>query len=171
VNTRSLTLPPALVSLRSEAGKWWLARTTRERRAVIVVLALLGALLVWSLLVQPAWRSARAAPAQLDQLDGELQQMQRIAAESRVLRAVAPVSQTQAGAALKAATERLGDRAKLNLQGDRATLSLTGISPEALRGWLVEARSGARARPVEATLQRGPAGFTGSVSVTLGAAP
>ena len=171
MNTRSLTLPPALASLRTEAGKWWLARTTRERRAVIVVVGVLGALLVWSLLVQPAWRSTRAAPPVLDQLDGELQQMQRIAAESRLLRAVAPVSPTQAGAALKAATERLGDKAKLNLQGDRATLSLTGISPEALRAWLVEARSGARARPVDATLQRGPAGFTGSITVTLGATP
>lgn len=165
-----MTLPPALASLRVETGKWWLARTTRERRAVIVVMVVLAALLVWSLFIQPAWRSTRAAPAVLDQLDGELQQMQRIAAESRVLRAVAPVSQAQAGAALKAATERLGDKAKLNLQGDRATLSLTGISPEALRAWLNEARSGARARPVEATLQRGPAGFTGSITVTLGAA-
>ncbi|MEO8806228.1 MAG: type II secretion system protein GspM, partial [Burkholderiaceae bacterium] len=139
---RSLTLPPALVSLRAEADKWWLARTARERRAVIVVLAVLAVLVVWSLFVQPAWRSARAAPAVLDQLDGELQQMQRVAGESRVLRAVAPVSQTQAGAALKAASERLGDKAKLNLQGDRATLTLTGISPEALRAWLNEARSG-----------------------------
>ena len=171
MSTRSLTLPPALASLRTEAGKWWLARTTRERRAVIVVLAVLGALLVWSLFIQPAWRSARAAPAVLDQLDGELQQMQRVGAESRVLRAVAPVSQTQAGAALKAASERLGDKAKLNLQGDRATLSLTGISPEALRAWLNEARSGARVRPVEASLQRGASGFTGSLTVALGAAP
>ena len=170
MSSRSLTLPPALVSLRLEAGKWWLARTTRERRAVILVLGVLGVLLAWSLFIQPAWRSTRAAPAQLDQLDGELQQMQRVAAESRVLRAVAPVSQTQAGAALKAATERLGDKAKLNLQGDRATLTLTGISPEALRAWLNEARSGARARPVEATLQRGPTGFTGSVTLTLGGA-
>ena len=171
MSTRNLTLPPALAGVRTEAGKWWVARTTRERRAVIVVLAVLGALMVWSLFIQPAWRSTRAAPAVLDQLDSELQQTQRIAAESRVLRAVAPVSQTQAGAALKAASERLGDKAKLNLQGDRATLSLTGISPEALRAWLVEARSGARARPVEATLQRGPAGFSGSVTVTLGVGP
>jgi general secretion pathway protein M len=170
VTARGLTLPPALASLRVEAGKWWLARTPRERRAVVLVLSVLALLVVFSLFIQPAWRTASAAPAQLDQLDGELQQMQRVAAESRVLRAVSPVSQTQAGAALKAASERLGDKAKLNLQGDRATLSLTGISPEALRGWLNEARSGARARPVEATLQRGPAGFTGSVTVTLGAA-
>ncbi len=171
MSSRSLTLPPALLSLRAEADKWWLVRTSRERRAVIVVLAVLAVLVIWSLFIQPAWRSAQAAPAQLDQLDGELQQMQRIAAESRALRAVSPVSPTQAAAALKAASERLGDKAKLNLQGDRATLTLTGISPEALRGWLNEARSGARARPVEATLQRGASGFTGSVTVTLGAAP
>lgn len=171
MNGRSLTLPPALLSLRAQADKWWLGRTARERRAVILVLTVLAVLVVWSLFVQPAWRSARAAPAVLDQLDGELQQMQRVAAESRALRAVTPVSQTQAGAALKAASERLGDKAKLNLQGDRATLTLTGISPEALRAWLNEARSGARARPIEATLQRGPSGFTGSLSVTLGAAP
>ncbi len=167
----TLTLPPALASLRAEAGKWWLARATRERRAVIVVTGVLILLLVWGSFVQPAWHRASVAPAMLDQLDAELQQMQRIAAESRALRSVTPVSQTQAAAALKAASERLGDRAKLNLQGDRATLTLTGISPEALRAWLNEARSGARARPVEALLQRGASGFTGSLTVTLGSAP
>ena len=33
---RSLTLPPALASLRTEAEKWWLARTARERREIDV---------------------------------------------------------------------------------------------------------------------------------------
>ena len=51
------------------------------------------------------------------------------------------------------------------------SLTLTGISPEALRAWLNEARSGARARPVDAALQRGASGFTGSLTVALGAAP
>jgi general secretion pathway protein M len=170
-NTRSVTLPPALASLREEAGKWWRGRTARERRAVLLVLLVLGALLIWSLFILPAWRSASAAPAQLDQLDSQLQQMQRVAAESRALRAIAPVSLAQASASLKAASDRLGDKARLTVQGERATLTLSGISPEALRAWLNEARSGARARPVEATLQRGPTGFTGSVTVSLGAAP
>lgn len=168
---RALSLPPALTSLRDEIDKWWRGRTPRERQAVTLVLVVLGALFVWSVFIQPALRSARAAPAQLEQLDGALQQMQRIAGESRTLRAITPVSLAQAGASLKAASERLGDKARLNLQGDRATLTLTGVSPEALRAWLVEARSGARARPVEATLQRGASGFTGSISLTLGAAP
>ena len=171
MNARGLTLPPALASLREETASWWRGRTLRERRAVALVLTVLGVLLAWILFIQPAWRTISAAPAQLDQLDSQLQQMQRVASESRTLRAVAPVSLTQAGAALKAASDRLGDRARLNLQGERATLTLSGISPEALRSWLNEARSGARARPVEAALQRGPSGYTGSVTVSLGPAP
>ena len=71
----------------------------------------------------------------------------------------------------RSATERLGAQGKLLLQGDRATLTLTGVDPEALRTWLSEARSGARARPVDAQLQRGAAGYSGTLSLTLGAAP
>jgi len=57
------------------------------------------------------------------------------------------------------------------IQGERATLTLnTGVNPEALRAWLNEARSGARARPVEAQLQRGPLGYTGTIGVALGGA-
>jgi len=159
---------PAWASLRQQATTWWQARTPRERQAVLVVALLLGVLVVWSLLVQPALRTMRDAPAQLDRLDAQLQQMQRIAAESVALRTAPRVSPAQAGAALQAATDRLGDRGRLSLQGDRAILTLTGANPDALRAWLNEARSGARARPIEAQLQRGPAGFSGTLAVTLG---
>lgn len=81
----------------------------------------------------------------------------------------APVSPAQAGAALQAATERLGEKGRLSMQGDRASLTLNGVGPEALRGWLLEARSAARARPVEAQLTRSGAGFSGTVVVQLSA--
>lgn len=173
MNTDTMTAAsPALTSLRQQAGTWWLARTARERQAVTVVAVVLGALVVWSLFVQPAWRTASQAPAQLDRLDAQLQQMQRISNETTALRATPRVPPAQAAQALKAATDRLGDRARLVLLGDRATLTLqTGVNPEALRAWLVEARSGARARPVEAQLQRGPLGYTGTIGVTLGGGP
>jgi general secretion pathway protein M len=162
---------PAMTSLRQQAGTWWQGRTPRERQAVAVVIGVLGLFAVWSLLVQPALRTVREAPAQLDRLEAQYQQMQRIAAESGTLRGAARVSPQQAAQALKAATDRLGDRARLQMQGERATLTLNGVSPEALRAWLVEARSGARARPVDAQLQRGAQGYGGSLSVTLGGAP
>ena len=162
---------PPLASLRQQAQTWWQARTARERQAVLVVGLLLAAFVVWSVLARPALQVAREAPAQLDQLDAQYQQMQRIAAESTGLRGAPRVSPAQAAAALKSATDRLGDRGRLTLLGDRATLTLSGVSPEALRAWLTEARSGARARPIEAQLQRGPTGFSGTLGVALAGNP
>ena len=164
----NLDQAPALASLRQQALTAWQARTPRERQAVALVAIVLGVFMVWSLLIQPALRTVREAPAQLDRLEAQYQQMQRVAAESTALRDTTRVAPAQAAAALKAATERLGDRGRLTLQGDRATLTLTGVSSEALRAWLNEARSGARARPIEAQLQRGPTGYSGTLGLTLG---
>ena len=148
MNAEATTASPGLASLRQQARNWWHARTPRERQAVIVVALVIGLFVVWSLLVQPALRTTREAPAQLDLLEAQYQQMQRIANEATTLRGATRVSPTQAAAALKAATDRLGTNARLTVQGDRATLTLTsGVSAEALRAWLNEARSGARARP------------------------
>lgn len=162
---------PALASLRQQAGTWWQARAPRERQALALVGLVVAAFVVWSLLIQPALNTVTKAPAQLDLLDAQLQQMQRISNESGALRAAPRVAPGQAAQALKAATDRLGERGKLVLLGDRATLTLTGASPDALRGWLNEARSGARARPVEAQLQRGPLGYSGTIGVALGGSP
>lgn len=168
MNASSPTGSPPIASLRQQAGAWWRSRTPRERQGVSVIVLVLGLFLVWSALVQPALRAVREAPAQIDRLETQLQQMQRVAAEINTLRGATRVSPTQAAQALKSATDRLGDRARLNLQGDRATLTLTGVSPDALRAWLNEARSAARARPTEAQLQRGPLGYSGTLGMTLG---
>ena len=171
MSARAPLLPPALGSLRQRADQAWNARTRRERQALTVVACVLLLFLIWFFLVQPAWRSLQAAPTQLDQLDTQIQQVQRLVVESRELRGIAPVSAAQAAAALKSATERLGETAKISLLGDRATLMLNGVNPEALRAWLNEARNGARARPVEAQLTRGPKGYSGSLTVSLAGAP
>ena len=80
-------------------------------------------------------------------------------------KAAPPVPPAQSAVALKAASDRLGDKAKLSLQGERAVLTLNGVGAEALRSWLAEVRSGARARPIDAQLTRGPQGFTGTLVV------
>jgi general secretion pathway protein M len=94
--------------------------------------------------------------------------MQRLATEATELRATPPVPLEQATAALQAATARLGDQAKLAMQGERAVLTLTGVGTSAFSAWLAEARAGARARPVEATLNRGPQGYNGTLVLSLG---
>lgn len=148
----------------------WRALAPRERVLVGAAAALLGLYLVFALAIQPAWRTLRSAPAQLDALEAEWQSMQRLAAEARELRATPPVDAGQATAALQAASARLGERGRLSLQGDRAVLTLTDASTAELRDWLAEVRSGARARPVEASLVRGAGGYSGTIVVALGSA-
>ncbi len=156
---------------RAQARRLWKARTRSERRALTLLAVVIVLFLGWLMLVQPALRVARDAPAQIDRLEAELQQVQRLAAEAASLRDTSALAAGQATAALRGATERLGDKGKLTLQGDRATLSLTGVPAEALRAWLVEARAAARTRPVEAQLTRTAQGYSGTVVLQFGSAP
>jgi general secretion pathway protein M len=151
----------------------WQSLGVRERRGLTVAAWVLGLFLAWTGAIAPAWRTARDAPAQIDRLDLQLQQMQRLAGEVRELRAAPAIAGPQAVGALRAATDTLGGAGRLQVAGDRATLTLNGANGSQLRDWLAEARSSARARPLEANLTRGPQGYSGSIVVALptGGAP
>ena len=164
----NLAAPQGIATLRQQARRWWFARTPRERQLVTLVVGVIVLFLVWTLLIAPALTTTREAPVQLDRLDAQIQQMQRTAAESSTLRSVPRVGAIAAAQALKGASDRLGATARLQSQGDRATLTVTNISAEALRTWLADVRAGARARPVEVNLQRGSTGFNGTVIVAIG---
>jgi general secretion pathway protein M len=152
-------LQPALAS--------WSRLEGRERRLVLAMVWVLGLFVLWSVAVQPAWRTLREAPARIDALDAQLQAMQLLAADVRDLRATPALPRAQAGAAMRAASERLGETGRLVEQGDRAVLTLKDASAAALRTWLSEVRAGARAHAVEANLTRSDAGLSGTVVVAL----
>jgi len=156
-------LPPQLQALQQH----WQALQPRERSALQLAAVALAVLLLWLLALQPALRSLRDTPPRLAQAEEQLQQMRRLAQESKALKDLPPVPRPQAEQALKASTERLGANAQLQLSGDRATLQLRGLSPEQLQTWLAEARSAARARTVEAQLQRTPSGYNGVIVLAL----
>lgn len=172
MSTRSPRTPSGAVNGSAWRQQWdqrWAAFASRERQAIILAASALAVLLVWLIAVQPALRTLRSAPAQIDALDAQLQFMHALATETTGLRAATPVSTAQATAALTAATERMGGRGQLTVQGDRATLTLNGADTESLRAWLELARSAARARPVEAQWSRGPNGYSGTLVVSFGA--
>ncbi|RTL46695.1 MAG: type II secretion system protein M [Burkholderiales bacterium] len=154
--------------LKTQALTQWEALGERERLALSAVGVLLALLLAWSVLLAPALRTLKTAPAELEKLDLQLQQMQAQAQEAKALRAAPPVPPAQAQAALTASVTHLGPAARLNLTGDRAVVTLNGVPPEMLQGWLGEVRAAARARPVEAQLTRGPKGYAGTLVLTLG---
>lgn len=169
MNGQADSFAARVAAWRQQAGELWRARSQRDRTAVVVMTGVLGVFLLWTLGIAPAWRTLQAAPSQIEALDAQLLQMRTMAAEVRELRNTTPIAAAQAGVAMKAAAERHGDKVRLTLQADRALVTFTGASPEQVRALLVEARSAARARPVEAQLTRGANGFNGTLVLSLGA--
>lgn len=148
----------------------WAGLAERERWLLGTGAAVIALALLWLVALQPALRTLKTAPAQHAELDRQAQAMQRLAAEARGLRAAPPLAPALAAQALQGATARLGNSAKLTLQGERAVLMLNGVPGDALAQWLAEARNGARARPVEARLSLGEPGYSGSLVVVFGGA-
>lgn len=164
--------PSSWPELKRQALARWQMLGNRERAALKLAGWALALLLCWLIAVAPSLRVLQQTPAQLEAVELQLQDMQALALEARELRSTPTVSAAQASQALQAASEHLGSAARLTLSGDRAVLTVTGVAAEALQAWLGEVRSAARTRPLEASLQRGPKGYSGTVVLGLsGAAP
>lgn len=170
MSTSPMPVAAQVGGLKAQLRERYRALAPRERLLVAVAAGVLLFYAVWSVAVQPALRTVREAPATLETLEAQLQDIQRLAGESRALRNATPVSAAQAGAALRVATERLGGAGRIALLSDRATLTLTQVHGDALQSWLGEARTAARARVVDAQLTRNAQGYSGSIVVTFGAA-
>ncbi|WP_374594808.1 type II secretion system protein GspM [Aquabacterium sp.] len=173
----SAATPPSFASLGAAPPAWWaplLARwarmAPRERLALMAAALAIGLFVAWAVAVRPALRTLAEAPVELQRLDDQLDAMRVLAGEAQSLRQAPPVLAAQAETALRAATERLGEGARVDLQGDRATVNFKGVTGEAFVAWLAEVRAGARARPLQAQLMRDAAGVTyaGTVVLTLG---
>ena len=147
-------------ALRRAWAARWGSLGARERLAVGVAGAIALAAALWAFALAPALRTVRAAPAQLEALDIQLAAMRRLAAEARELRATPALPPAQARAALEASAQRLGDRARLTVQGDRAHVDLNGLSGDALGAWLAEVRLAARTQVTDAQLLRTPEGVS-----------
>lgn len=165
------TSPGRLGTMRAAAMARWQALAPRERQWLTFAAWLTSGTLVWLLGVQQPLEKGLRAQAQRLVLDEQWLVMQEQAAQARALRAVAPLPAGQAEQALQAATARLGPRGRLSRQGDRAVLTLDGVSPSELQGWWAQARAGARARAVEMQVSRSERGLTGSLTVSLEGPP
>jgi general secretion pathway protein M len=153
---------------RTELAAAWAQRQPREKRLLLAAAAVVVVALVY-LAIAPAVRTLKATPAQLAALETQLQTMQRLADEAQALRGKPAVPMEQGRVALQASATRLGDKARMSLQGERAVLTLTGLPADQLTSWLAEARINARARVVESQLQRTPdGGYAGTVVLAFG---
>ncbi|MGH8832642.1 MAG: type II secretion system protein GspM, partial [Polaromonas sp.] len=118
----------------------------------------------------PALDILRNAESRHRSLDAQLQTMRALAAEAGSLQTLPRIKTADSLKALDLSVKlRLGATAQLAVAGERATVTLRGVSAEALAQWLAQARSNARAVPVEARLSLNAArtGWDGSVVLAL----
>lgn len=161
----------ALVAWRTQAQVRWAAFTPRERVVLAVGAGALGVLALWLGAIQPIWRTWKTVPAQRQQLEGQWLKMRAQATQAKTLQSLQAVpTPEQARQALQAATQSLGAGGKLQFKGERAELTLSGVSPDALQVWLRQARQGARIRPVEMDVRHEAQGWSGRLVVQLLAA-
>ena len=160
-NSQALGRPTA----RHALSQRWAALSLREQRLVMLATGMLSLASLWWLALAPALRTLQQAPAQQAQLDTQWQHLTALQAQAQTLQKLPRMTQAAALKALQnVTTERLGTQAKLTTTGDRCTVTLTQVAPEALAQWLTQARTQARAVPVEAKLQRAAQASEGAPS-------
>ena len=143
------------MTLRHALATRWAQLAERERRMALVAIILVGAAMLWWLGLAPALRSLRGVDARHQQIDSQLQQMQTLQAQAKTLQAQPKLSHEEAVRALEASVKQgLGPSARLQVAGERATVTLKGVGADALAQWLTQARVNARAAPSEARLVR-----------------
>ena len=152
------------MSTLTELQSRWRSVSPREQRLLLLALGVVALALLWWVALSPALKVLKTAPQQHLALDAQNQQMQRLQAQALALRALPVVSAEEARSALEASLKPLGASGQMVVQVERATVTLKGVSPDALAEWLAVARQNARTVPAEAHLTRNAAGaWDGSV--------
>ena len=127
----------------------------KDRQRLGGLAAVLMALMLWTWNLAPALKTLREVPLQLSQLDAQTQQLKAMQAQAQTLQKSPRIKPNEATSLLqKAASEVLGNGARLNIEGSRATLTLSGVSADSLAQFVALARTQSQAMPIEAHLQK-----------------
>lgn len=149
----------------------WRHLAPREKNGVRLAAGLVGLAVLWWVLLAPALQAWRNSEAQHRHLDAQLQTMQDLQAQAQALQAQPRLGFDDARRALDASVkQQLGSTAQLDVSGERATVTLKEVSPEALAAWLAQARINAHALPSEVRLTRSTSanpGWDGTVVLAL----
>ena len=151
----------------------WQGLPSRQRGMLVGAIAVLLATLLWWVALAPALATLRHAPAQHESLDAQRAVMRQLQAQALAMReamqALPPLRREEAQGALEATVrQHLGEAAQLTLSAEGATLTLSGVSGQALALWLAQVRIEARTLPIEARLERQANGlWAGQMTLVL----
>ncbi|QIL45046.1 type II secretion system protein M [Acidovorax sp. HDW3] len=143
--------PAAWLALQAR----WSKLAAREQNLLLGACAVLALALLWWLALAPALATLRSAPARHAELDSALQQMLALQQEAQQLQNAPQLRTADARRSLQnALAQQLGESAKIQFSGDRATVTIKDANASALAQWLVLARNNAHAATQEAHLAR-----------------
>ncbi len=135
----------------------WAALASRERVLVAAAAALVGVALLWWVAISPALSKIKSAREAAPQLDAQLQIMRSQAQEAASLKSQRLLGYDESLRSLEASVKTLGSGATLSVSDARASITLKGVSGDALAQWLAQARANARLVPSELRLQKSAA--------------
>jgi len=113
-----------------------------------------GALVLWFLLLAPAWRTLEDAPRTHQVLDRQLDRMQHLQGTLVSLQDLPRVSPEARVQALERTLKSLGPGARLRVSGDQLTLTLRQVPAAVLADWLVQSRAQTGMEAVQVRLTR-----------------
>lgn len=152
----------------SFARVWWAQRAPREKSILKLAALLIGAALLWSVALAPAIGTLRSFEAKRMAQEAQLQSMLRLQAQAKALQSQPRMGQTAAKQALQASVQKaFGAKGEISSNGGAVTVTLRGVSAEALAQWLASARAEARAVPVQARLNRVGTLWSGTLQMGL----
>ena len=133
----------------------WQALDSRERRGVLLAASVVVLAALWWLAIAPVLHTWRSAPADHQRLDAQLAQMQKLQTEARQLQSATTLTTAQARQQLESSlTQQLGNSAKMNVLGERVTVTLSNAPAAAVQTWLSQVRANAHAIPQELRITR-----------------
>lgn len=159
----------AASSIRLAGRQAWLARSPREQQLLSLAGALILLALLWRLVLGPAWQTWQEAPDRQTRLDAQTLQMRALQGEAQSLKKPSAVQRSEALRWLESNLDTLGPGARIQRQGDQASLTVQAAPAEHMARWLSQAREQAQALPVQAQLQRLP--VPGKASASPSASP
>lgn len=155
-------------TLLSTLRSGWSGLSARERSALGLAAAVVLTALLWLMMLAPAMKVLRSAPEQHRQLDQQLALQHAQRQEAQGLKSATRMSLADAQAALQASVKtQLGPNSQIVVSADRATVTLKGVSPNALAQWLANARTGAQSKPLEAQLTQQNGAWDGTLQMQL----
>lgn len=140
----------------------------KDRQRLQWAAVVFGAILLWTFSLAPALKTLRDVPPQLTQLAAQTQTLKAMQAQAQALQNSPRLSPVDAAALLQqSVSDVLGSGARMNTEGTRVTLTLSGVSADNLAQFLAMARSKSHALPIEAHLQKAKELWRGTLVLNL----